>query len=233
MVVRVICFNGTTLLAVAERHSNAPDSPENYLASIDTNTGAVAALHQGQDFYSSAAFSVDGKQISWITWMHPQMPWDGTSLWTAELGADGTLHNAAVIAGGVCESIVQPEWSPDGKLFFVSDKSNWWNLYKLDGNDIVPVCPRQAEFGLPQWQFGMIRYGFIDQHTILTSLSENGTEKLIVSTAVIVRSELKRENIVISPSRLPVSLRSMLGILPVKSSCVHHPSLLSIVKTIL
>ena len=189
------CFNGTTLVAVAEQHSKAPDSPENYLAAIDIDNGDVRALHQGQDFYSSATFSADGKRLSWITWMHPQMPWDGTNLWTAELATDGTLTNATVVAGGVDESIVQPEWSPDGQLYFVSDKSNWWNLYKLNGNDVEPVCPRQAEFGLPQWQFGMIRYGFIDRNTILTSFSENGTEKLAsIDTRSGALAEIDREH---------------------------------------
>ena len=189
-----LSFNGATLLAVAERHSESADSPENYLAIIDVDSGAVSALHQGQDFYSSATFSPDGKKLSWISWMHPQMPWDGTSLWTADI-AGGELSNATVVAGGIDESVVQPEWSADGQLYFVSDKNNWWNLYRLSGSGVEPVCARDAEFGLPQWQFGMIRYGFIDSHSILTSFSENGTEKLAtIDTRTGVLTGIDREH---------------------------------------
>ena len=172
-----LSFSGNTLIAIAERHSKSADSPENYLASINISSGDVNTLHSGQDFYASPTCSDDGK-ISWITWMHPQMPWDGTCLWTAELTVDGLANNAMVVAGGVDESIVQPQWSHNGQLYFVSDKSDWWNIYRINGTDVEAVYPMQAEFGLPQWQFGMIRYGFMDNTTILTSYSENGVEKL-------------------------------------------------------
>jgi len=93
------------------------------------------------------------------------------------------ITNARVVAGGdvesgVAESLVQPQWSPDGVLYFVSDKSNWWNLYRLIDGTVEPVCPMDAEFGLPLWQFGMTRYGFIDANTILTSYSQSGVERL-------------------------------------------------------
>jgi len=173
-----LSFSGNTLIAIAERHAASAGMPENYLAAINLNNGDVSVLHSGQDFYASPVCSDDGKKISWITWMHPQMPWDGTCLWTANLGVNGAVDKAVVVAGGPEESIVQPQWSPDGQLYFVSDKSNWWNIYRINGADFEAQCPMQAEFGLPQWQFGMIRYGFFNDTTILTSFNESGTEKL-------------------------------------------------------
>ena len=162
------------LVAVCEEHIGQSAEPANRLVAIDPESGVVSTLHEGQDFYASASFSNDGKEICWLSWAHPEMPWDGTSLWCADF-TDGELHSATVVAGGVDESVVQPEWSPSDDLFFVSDRSNWWNIYKLKrdavGTNALNVCAMEAEFGSPQWQFGMTRYGFIANNTILASYS--------------------------------------------------------------
>jgi len=165
------------LVAVAEEHVEGGGEPLNSLVGIDTSTGDITVLHQGQDFYAAPCVSDDRQQLCWLSWMHPNMPWDGTSVWTAEFNASHII-NAQVVAGGNAESVVQPRWSPDGVLYFVSDKSNWWNLYRLKNGIAEPLCQMEAEFGLPQWQFGMTRYDFIDANTILTSYSSSGVEKL-------------------------------------------------------
>lgn len=172
-----LVFNAAaaTLIAVAEEHNESFAEPANRLVSIDAVNGTVTTLHHGQDFYASPAISDDFTKLSWLTWMHPNMPWDGTTLWQAEFDGSDICSTKAV-AGGDAESIVQPEWSPSGQLFFVSDKSNWWNLYRLIDGKTEAVCPREAEFGLPLWQFGMTRYGFIDDNTIVTSYTESGVE---------------------------------------------------------
>ncbi|MHC5729547.1 MAG: TolB-like translocation protein, partial [Nostoc sp.] len=82
----------------------------------------------GNDFYASPRLSPDGSRLAWLVWNHPNMPWDGTQLWVGELLADGCLGNTQQIAGGFNESIFQPEWSSDGKLYFISDRTGWWNL---------------------------------------------------------------------------------------------------------
>ena len=91
------------------------------------------------------------------------MPWDGTELWLADLAADGSrAATRDYVAGGPRESIFQPEWSPDGVLHFVSDRSGWWNLYRVDGDGGErPLAPMDAEFGAPQWLFGMSTYAFL------------------------------------------------------------------------
>lgn len=107
------------------------------------------------------------------------MPWDGTELWVAELGEDeAPLKTACKVAGGEAESIFQPEWSPDGQLYFISDRTGWWNLYRHDVDrslDPVPVCPCEAEFGVPQWVFGLSTYGFESARSIIcTSINSEG-----------------------------------------------------------
>jgi hypothetical protein len=89
------------------------------ILALDGEDGGKVLL-SGNDFYASPRFSPDGRQLAWITWNHPNMPWDGTELWVADFAADGTLNNHQLVAGGDDESVFQPEWSPDGRLYFVS-----------------------------------------------------------------------------------------------------------------
>ena len=106
------------------------------------------------------------------------MPWDGTELWLAEVRSDGSLDTPRRVAGGGAESIFQPAWSPDGALYFVSDRTDWWNVYRVqDGQvepKIEPMCDRPAEFGLPQWAFGMSTYAFASAETMICTYTENG-----------------------------------------------------------
>ncbi len=153
------------LICVREDHTGEGE-PINTLVAINTSNGEdIQVLVAGADFYASPRLNATGDKLAWISWQHPNMPWDGTELWVADLveSAVGVLEvqNAQMIAGGITESIFQPEWSPDGSLYFVSDRTGWWNLYRasVDGT-IQPLCPMEAEFGLPQWIFGMSTYAF-------------------------------------------------------------------------
>lgn len=138
-------------------------------------------LVSGADFYASPRFSPDGSALAWICWNHPDMPWDGTELWVAAVMDDGTLGTPKKVAGSRTESIFQPEWSPDGVLYFVSDRTNWWNLYRWKPNapdTVEPVCPREAEFGLPQWVFTMSTYGFRSADSLICTYGEAGVQKM-------------------------------------------------------
>jgi dipeptidyl aminopeptidase/acylaminoacyl peptidase len=123
--------------------------------------------------------SPDGRRLAWLTWDHPNMPWVGSELWLAEFGEDGLLSEPALVAGGAAESIFQPQWSPDGMLYFVSDRSGWWNLYRRDpGGGVHPLCPREAEFGAPQWVFGQSTYAFLSAEQIACTYREAGRDRL-------------------------------------------------------
>jgi dipeptidyl aminopeptidase/acylaminoacyl peptidase len=112
------------------------------------------------------------------------MPWQGTELWLADVDAGGALANPRLVAGGVDESICQPEWSPSGVLHFVSDRSGWWNLYRLAGTAVQALCGRAAEFGMPHWSFGDSTYGFRSDEEIVCAYIENGVSRLAqLSTA--------------------------------------------------
>ena len=167
------------LICVCEEHNTDSHEPVNSLAAIPLDgSQTITTLASGADFYSNPRISPDGTKISWLCWHHPQMPWDGTELWLAAYHS-GRPHNSNKVAGGPNESIFQPQWSPGGQLFFVSDRSNWWNIYRLnsDGTDIN-TCPINAEFATPQWVFGMSTYGFVDADTIACCYTQNSRWQL-------------------------------------------------------
>lgn len=180
------------LICVREDHSREHE-PVNTIVSIDLENGeAIQILTEGKDFYASPRLSPDGSQLSWISWNHPNMPWDGTELWVAEFKPDASLGEQQLIAGGVAESIFQPEWSPAGVLYFVSDRSNWWNFYRWHADRIEPMGEMAAEFGLPQWVFGMSTYAFTSEQQIICTYTQDGLwylAKLDTETKQLTRIE--------------------------------------------
>ncbi len=147
------------------------------------NVNVIAAipdrvLVEGADFYSDPIVSPDGKFLAWLQWNHPNMPWDGTELWVGAFNASGLIGVREKVAGGIEESIFQPEWSPDGALYFVSDKTGWWNLYRWGGADVEAIQPMDAEFGKPQWTFSMVTYAFVSATRMAATYTLNGEWKL-------------------------------------------------------
>ena len=163
------------LICVREDHTDTENEAVNALVSIDldgTDSGQVLVI--GGDFYASPRLSPDGTRLAWITWNHPNMPWDGAELWVGEIHSDGSLGHTECVAGGVDESIFQPEWSPDGTLYFVSDQTNWWNLYRYQDGTVEPLYEMEAEFGRPQWIFGMSTYRFVSANQIICTYTQGG-----------------------------------------------------------
>ena len=161
------------LICVREDHTGDGEAL-NTIVSIDRATGKTDVLVSGNDFYASPSLSPDGSQLAWLTWNHPCMPWDGTELWVATIGENGTVENPQKVAGSKTESIFQPQWSPDGVLYFVSDRTDWWNLYRWRDGAIEPLHPIAAEFATPQWVFGMSTYAFAGDGRIVCTYTQQG-----------------------------------------------------------
>ena len=173
-------------IGVREDHT-IDREPVNAIVAVDlahpgSEPGRI--LVGGHDFFSSARLSPDGRRLTWLAWDHPNMPWDGTTLYLAELDDAGiVVGEPLTIAGGPAESIFQPEWSPDGThILFVSDRSGWWNLYRFEPatRELRPIAPMAAEFGQPQWAFGMSTYAFAGTGHVVCTYSQAGFGKLAV-----------------------------------------------------
>jgi len=160
------------LICICEDHSHPETEPENSLVSIDLESETITVLASGEDFYSSPRLSKDGNQLAYISWNHPNLPWDSSKLWLINLQTNETK----CIAGeGKEESICEPKWSPDGILYFSSDRDGWWNIYRLDRSEQIElVFQLDAEFAYPHWIFGLSNYSFVDNKTIVCSYSERG-----------------------------------------------------------
>lgn len=194
------------LLAICEDHSRQSSEPDTYVVSIPLSvslsnqeqprqpkkylpeTHFPDKLVSGQDFYSSLNLSADGEKLCWLSWNHPNMPWDSCECWVASFNTQGQIANSVKIAGSSSaeagESIFQPQWSADGSLYYISDRSNWWNLYRhqAQGSELGPAqqvlnkqaLKKNAEFASPQWVFGLSTYDFVDNHTLLCCYTQQG-----------------------------------------------------------
>jgi dipeptidyl aminopeptidase/acylaminoacyl peptidase len=166
---------------IGVREAHGEGRVDNTLVAIDLESpGPGRVLAQGHGFYASPALSPDGRRLAWLTWDHPNMPWVGTELWLAEIAADGALAAPRRVAGSPAESIFQPQWSPDGVLHFVSDRTGWWNLYRCApaSGEARPLCPRAAEFGQAQWVFGQSTYAFMSPERLVCAYHEAGRSHL-------------------------------------------------------
>lgn len=164
------------LICVCEDHSQDSYEPENYLVSIDLNSGEIKVLVKGADFYASPRLNSTGEMLAFISWNHPDMPWDSSRLGIAIINPDGAVAGVHYITTGKNESICELKWSPNGQLYFSSDAANgWWNIYRynLDGT-IDSVYPKEAEFGYPHWVFGESISGFLSSTTLICTYTQNG-----------------------------------------------------------
>jgi dipeptidyl aminopeptidase/acylaminoacyl peptidase len=181
----VLTPDGAYLYAVRERHAS-PDDPaavENDLVVIATDgLSEPRVVADGHDFFGTPALSPDGRRLAWASWDHPNMPWDGTELWEAEIGADHLPAARRLVAGGSAESVIQPTYSPDGVLHFISDRTGWWNLYADGGSDGpeagVPLARMEADLGVPDWVFGRSSYALCNDGSIVATWSQGGLARL-------------------------------------------------------
>ena len=172
--------DGRLIVCVREDHTRGGEPVNELVAVSEQGPQEPIVLAGGHDFYASPRLSPDGRRLAWLCWDHPQMPWEGSELWLADFSSDGRLSGEHRVAGGNTVSIFQPEWSPDGRLHFVSDETGWWNLYRQEPGPAQPLAPSEAEFGEPQWGFGLSRYVFMPDGRLACIVTRGARDELVL-----------------------------------------------------
>jgi dipeptidyl aminopeptidase/acylaminoacyl peptidase len=169
--------DGASIVCVRERHHGTSAAEVvNEIVRLDAHVpGEPEVLVSGSDFVAAPRLSPDGAMLAWLRWNHPSMPWDATELVVRDLDSGEEL----VIAGGPDESVLEPRWGADGALWFVSDRSDWWNLYRhTPGTDIATVVRMDAEIGVPHWQFAAARYAMLPGGSVVFARLRRGYDGL-------------------------------------------------------
>jgi dipeptidyl aminopeptidase/acylaminoacyl peptidase len=176
--------DGATIVCVRERHTGpAATDVRNEVVRLAATASSSAGpsepevLVSGPDFVAAPRLSPDGGTLAWLQWNHPSMPWDATELVVRDLATGEEM----VVAGGPGESVAEPRWQPDGSLWFLSDRTDWWNLYRWSpGSDIEPLVRIDAEIGVPAWAFGTARYAALDDGRVVFARRRAGYDTLAV-----------------------------------------------------
>jgi len=178
------------IICVRELHPEAGKRDADLkIVEVDLESGTEKVLLSGNDFYAYPRLSLDCSRLAWITWNFPNMPFDGSELWTGEFDSEGSLRNKTKLAGGLDESVTQPRWSDGGDLYFISDRTGWWNIYRWSQrSDISAVCPKNSDFCHPDWNLGLSTYSLGPDDKIICTFAEDGQWSL----AVIESSKLER-----------------------------------------
>ncbi|MDB6082972.1 MAG: peptidase prolyl oligopeptidase active site domain protein [Gammaproteobacteria bacterium] len=171
--------SGNALICVREDHTD-PARVRNALVRVPLPAGGAGdVLYDGSDFVAYPRPSPDGRRLAFISWNHPHMPWDATSLVVAKLTEHG-LEAPVTVAGGASESVLEPQWDSDGTLYFISDRSGFWNMYALRAGRVHAVWPRAAECAGPLWQFGQANYALLGDGRAVLRFGERGLDRLAV-----------------------------------------------------
>ena len=167
------------MLCVLEDHTRGGSEVVNCIGAVPLDGGAPEVLFEGTDFCAAPRLSPDGTRLCWLTWNHPDLPWDTTVLWVAELDARGRPGAVARVAGGPGKSVMQPVWSPGGVLHLISDRgSGWWNLYRWRGGELEALAPAEMEFARPAWLLGWTTYALLGEEHIVCTATRRGEWRL-------------------------------------------------------
>ncbi len=144
----VLLPGGTHLACVREQ---VADTVTHSLVSVPLDgSGVVTVLWDASDFVCTPRLSPDGCSLAFLTWDHPQMPWDGSQVRVGSL-AGNVLSRVRLVLGDARTAMQQPVWRPDGSLVAVGEVDGWWNLVDSDG---APLWRVDEECGWSMWQLG-------------------------------------------------------------------------------
>ncbi|MCY4067596.1 MAG: prolyl oligopeptidase family serine peptidase [Acidimicrobiaceae bacterium] len=158
--------DGRWSVCVQELHDlSSGAEPTNRLAAVACDgSQRVVALWSDADFVMTPRVSPDGSKLAWISWDHPDMPWDATRLHVHEFDEARLGAELLVVGGGGDRSLCEPGWAETGgagsRLMVCSDHEDWWGLYEvcLDSGSLLPAVTGDFDVATPPWVFGMQRW---------------------------------------------------------------------------
>jgi alpha-beta hydrolase superfamily lysophospholipase len=165
--------SGPSVLAVHDRG----ESDE--LVEIDRVSGDIRSIRSAP-FLSSP--TVRGSRLAWAEWPESAAPWNHCEVWASADFREKDPLAAVRIAGGPEESAIEPKWGPDGHLYFLSDRTGWWNLYRWDGTDITPVAPVDADCAAAPWELGYSSYAFLKSGRIALLARSGPPARLLIAS---------------------------------------------------
>ncbi|MFZ0708405.1 MAG: prolyl oligopeptidase family serine peptidase, partial [Terrimicrobiaceae bacterium] len=213
------------LILVREDHRVSESQPANTVTAVAIDGSSEVVLLEGNDFYSNPRLSPDGRKLAWLTWNHPHMPWVSTELWVGELDTAGHVASRRRIAGSETESLFQPEWSPEGILHFVSDRTGWWNLYRERSGQIEALFSKEADFGQPLWNLGASTYALSGGGRIVCSYREAGKTRIALLDRAGDRRELNLPFTEVSNLRASNGSILLCGGAPNEPACIARVTL--------
>jgi dipeptidyl aminopeptidase/acylaminoacyl peptidase len=184
-----VLAGGRLIVCVRETHGDG--EPVNELVVLPTDgSEEPRVVVSGRDFYAAPRPSRDGSCLAWLAWDHPHVPFEGTDLCVGDLSPEGECSNARRVAGSATESIFQPDWGPDGSLYFVSDRTGWSNLYLERDGEVRALTQERAEMGYPQWVFDLTRYAFLDDGRVACLVTRDAVDSLEIYDGTLTRVDV-------------------------------------------
>ncbi len=182
----VLSDDAQTFYCVREDHEKpAPKDVVNEIVSVNVPNGIMKVLATGNDFYAAPRLSPDGKKLAYITWQHPNMPWDATELRVIPFDGyeSANSNDHELIAGDGDSSVLQPLWHPlNGHLYYISDESGYYNIYRVGMKK--PIFEIKTDFGgsSPGWVFGQQGFIFLPDGRLVAVYQKDGKSVLMVAS---------------------------------------------------
>ncbi|MFI6075827.1 prolyl oligopeptidase family serine peptidase [Actinoplanes sp. NPDC051343] len=175
-----LTWSGVELLGVRE-YAGGDD-----LVGVEMSSGRLRVLEATDGFLASPR--VSGDRLAWVRWGRVVMPWDSSEVWTASYMLDGQPVDPVRVAGGPDESAFQPQWGVDGWLYFMSDRTGWWNLYRWRDGRTQPVAPVEAECATAPWESGYANYAMLPDGRMVMTVQRGPVHELaVVSSGAVAR----------------------------------------------
>ncbi len=168
------------LLCIREDHRGGGEPVNTIVALPLAGVSEGEVLFAGPDFVSAPRLSPDSSRIAFTSWMHPNMPWDNTRLHSASFADDGALAGLVTHNPDTAESVIDPQWSADNRLFALSDRDDWWRPYGVEGETFSPVPTglEAVEIGGPDWSIDSRYYQLLASGELLVIARRGSVETL-------------------------------------------------------